>query len=113
MIYVYKAHVERVIDGDTADVTISLGFDMYLKERLRFYGIDCPETRTKDKVEKKRGLEAKQYVKKLIEGKDGTLETKKVGKFGRPLCIIFIDGLNLNEHLVKTGRAKPYFGGRR
>ena len=75
--YEYRVNILRVIDGDTVDVDIDLGFGTWIKkERVRIMGIDTPESRTRDKVEKKFGLAAKKRLKELL-GKTGTLHTKK------------------------------------
>ena len=87
--YEYRCKVIRVIDGDTVDVDIDLGFGVWLhKERVRVYGIDTPESRTRDKEEKKYGLAAKKYVQDFLSGSTVLLITKKYdakGKFGRIL----------------------------
>lgn len=114
----YKAKVMRVVDGDTIDCMIDMGFDVHHKERVRFYGVNTPETRTRDKEEKIAGLAAKEFVKaKLKENKNScVVETRlgdKKGKFGRTLGVIYVDGLNLNSALLKEGHAVPYYGGKR
>jgi len=108
--YKYKAKVINVVDGDTIDAIVDLGFKLKWETRLRLYGIDTPETRTKNLDEKKKGLEAKEYVKSKIEGKEVLIETHKKGKFGRYLATIFIDGINLNLELIKKGLAREYYG---
>jgi endonuclease YncB( thermonuclease family) len=91
--YEYKAKLDRVVDGDTVDAMIDCGFSIFKKERIRLYGIDAPESRTRDKAEKKRGLAAKARLKELIkEGKNEFLvETSidKKGKYGRLLGKLF------------------------
>jgi len=115
--YNYKAKVLRVIDGDTIDILIDLGWKIQIKDRIRFLGVDTPETRTRDKEEKKRGLEAKKYVIDKIEGKEIEIHTEKAGKFGRYLATVYyLEGkkkINLNKELVKKGLGKEYFGGKR
>ena len=76
--YTYKIELDRVIDGDTIDATIDLGFDISTKKRIRFIGIDTPESRTRDLEEKARGLAAKERVKELLEGAD-TIQLKSYG----------------------------------
>ena len=107
--YEYRAHVVRVVDGDTADVLIDLGFDISLKKRVRFTRINAYETRLgKDTTqeEKEIGLEAKEYVKNLIEGKEIILQShkEKGGKYGRYIAeIIYMkdeERINLNDELV-------------
>jgi micrococcal nuclease len=113
----YKAYVTNVVDGDTIDVTIDLGFDILVKQRLRLYGIDTPEIRTKDLVEKEAGMKAKDFVEKAILLKEVMISTykDKKGKFGRYLAEInyFKDNdsevmTSLNVELVDLGLAKIY-----
>ena len=116
--WTYRAKVIRVIDGDTVDVDIDLGFGIWQKnERVRIMGIDTPESRTRDKVEKKFGLAAKAKLKSLL-GPKPVLQTtisKKgedmKGKFGRVLGDFLVDGKKVTEIMCKTGHAVPYFGG--
>ena len=93
--YEYKAIVTRVIDGDTIDVDIQLGFDVILsKQRVRLYGIDTPESRTRDKEEKIRGLLSKDYLKdNCYVGSNIKLKSKEKGKFGRILGVIIKMGI--------------------
>ena len=116
--WTYRAKVVRVIDGDTVDVDIDLGFGIWQKnERVRIMGIDTPESRTRDKIEKKFGLAAKAKLKSLL-GPNPVLQTtisKKgedmKGKFGRVLGDFLVDGKQVTEIMCKTGHAVPYFGG--
>ena len=115
--YQYKAKITRIVDGDTVDCDIDLGFKVILaKQRIRLYGIDTPESRTRDKVEKKYGLLAKKYLVDFIEAEDYqiTLETAKGsgrGKFRRILGkILNKDGQCANEMMCDIGHAMPYFG---
>jgi len=116
--WTYRAKVVRVIDGDTVDVDIDLGFGIWQKnERVRIMGIDTPESRTRDKIEKKFGLAAKAKLKSLL-GPNPVLQTtisKKgedmKGKFGRVLGDFIIEGKQVTEIMCKTGHAVPYFGG--
>ena len=114
----YKAMVDRVIDGDTIDVVLDLGFDISYRGRIRFEGINAPESRTRDAVEKQAGLAAKRYVEDWING----LEKKVIiqtslddrGKYGRILGRILNDeGECLNDEMVSLGHATPYHGGKR
>jgi|TARA_R100001443_G_scaffold9108_1_gene18678 micrococcal nuclease len=121
--YNYKISLLRVVDGDTIDAEIDLGFDIKVKKRIRFLGINTPESRTKDLEEKAKGLAAKDRVKQLLEGcKNITLNSHGVGKFGRCLGEIqldMVDGqekltlVNLNELLINEGHAVEYHGGKR
>ena len=115
----YKASLVRVVDGDTIDVDLDLGFGVWLKkQRVRLYGINTPESRTRDLEEKKRGLAAKDRVIELIENCEElsikTILNKKArGKYGRILADIMADGINVNQTLVSEGHAVEYFGGKR
>ena len=121
--YTYNIKLLRVIDGDTIDAEIDLGFDVKIKKRIRFMGINTPESRTRDLEEKAKGLAAKDRVKQLLEGSNNIqLTSHGVGKFGRCLgeiCLDMIDGqekltlVNLNELLISEGHAIKYFGGKR
>ena len=121
--YEYKAKLERVVDGDTIDATIDLGFDVFVKKRIRFAGINAPESRTRDLKEKALGLAAKDRVKAILtENPEFTLESTELGKYGRVLGRIHIDKLDgtesltqicLNDQLVKEKHAVAYFGGKR
>ena len=121
--YTYKAILDRVVDGDTIDVHIDLGFDVSVKKRIRFMGINTPESRTRDLEEKARGLAAKDRVKQLLEGCNTIqLNSHGVGKYGRCLGELFIDMVDgqekltlesINELLIKEGHAVEYHGGKR
>ena len=117
--YEYKCKILRVVDGDTVDVDIDLGFGIVLSnERVRIMGIDTPESRTRDKVEKKFGLASKARLKSLL-GKTGILKTQinkngedMKGKFGRILGdFVAEDGRMVTDILVEEGHAVAYFGG--
>tara|TARA_B100000900_G_C20380335_1_gene634291 strand:- start:160 stop:618 length:459 start_codon:yes stop_codon:yes gene_type:complete len=119
--YEYRCRVIKVIDGDTVDVDIDLGFDIVLRdERVRIMGIDTPESRTRDKVEKKFGLASKVRLKELIGGKSGPILKTQInkkgedmrGKFGRILGdFVTDDGRLVTDILVEEGHAVAYFGG--
>ena len=121
--YNYKIKLDRVIDGDTVDAYIDLGFDISVKKRIMFMGINTPESRTRDLEEKARGLAAKDRLKVILEGaKTIQLCSRGVGKYGRclgELHIDFLDGktcltlVNVNELLIKEGHAVEYDGGKR
>ena len=117
-LYCYRATVLRVVDGDTIDVMLDLGFSVSLKERIRFYGINAPESRTRDADEKVRGLAAKAFVILWTEAHadENTIRTRidKRGKFGRILGeIINAAGVCLNDLMIEQGHAVAYFGGKR
>jgi len=118
--YEYKAKVLRVVDGDTVDVDIDLGFGIWMhKERVRMMGIDTPESRTRDKVEKAFGLASKNRLKELLPvGSIAVLKTEidrsgedKKGKFGRILGDFIIEDKRATDILIEEGHAVAYFGG--
>ena len=121
--YTYNIELLRVIDGDTIDAKIDLGFDVSVKKRIRFLGVDTPESRTRDLEEKARGLAAKDRVIQLLEGCTRIQSVSHgVGKFGRclgELSIDMVDGkesvtmVSVNELLIKEGHAVEYHGGKR
>ena len=117
--YEYSAEVLRVVDGDTLDCRIDLGFDVWVKKRIRFYGINTPESRTRDLEEKKRGVAAKARLVDLLRGDEGRfiLISHGVGKYGRVLGEILIDVedevLNVKDVLIAEGHGVEYFGGKR
>ena len=118
LMYEYSATIRRWVDGDTVDVTLDLGFDILYNNRIRLYGINTPESRTRDLEEKERGLAAKDRVKELCPvGSSITLKTTKDGrgKFGRILGEIFVPGAvqSINQLLVEEGHAVEYFGGKK
>ena len=112
--YEYNCTVERVVDGDTIDVVLHLGFDILYKSRVRLYGIDTPESRTRDKDEKARGKMAGAFLEEAIEdGEKVIIQTKlkdSRGKFGRILGDVVVDGININQLMVKCHLAVAYHG---
>tara|TARA_R110002020_G_scaffold32729_6_gene100359 strand:- start:781 stop:1116 length:336 start_codon:yes stop_codon:yes gene_type:complete len=108
--YLYDAKLIRVIDGDTVDAKIDLGFDVWVKKRIRLYGINTPETRTRDLEEKKAGIAAKERLEGLINECGGVfiLQSHGVGKYGRCLGTLFIDDTNINMLLLSEGLAEEY-----
>ena len=121
--YIYKAKLERVVDGDTVDALIDLGFDTWVKKRIRYAGVDAWESRTRNLEEKKKGLAAKARNKELIEeisARPGyfLLKSHGVGKYGRVLGEIFIqdedkNDINVNQLLIMEGHAYVYEGGKK
>ena len=118
--YEYKCKVLRIVDGDTVDIDIDLGFGIWMhRERVRIMGIDTPESRTRDKVEKAFGLASKARLKEILPiGSIQILKTEidksgedKKGKFGRILGDFLIDERRVTEILVEEGYAVAYFGG--
>ena len=113
--HIYSAKLQRVVDGDTCDALIDLGFDTWVKKRIRFFGVDTWESRTRNLEEKKKGLEAKAYVKDLLENSDEgkfLLKSHGVGKYGRVLGELFVKGheTSVNELLKENGHAYEYHG---
>ena len=114
--------IDKVLDGDTIDVTIDLGFDLYKKERVRIAGVDTPEKRTRDLEEKALGIDATNWLKKKLEdtiagdGDELAIRTELVGgmgKYGRLLGWLYIneDTISLNEQMITEGYAWEYDGG--
>ena len=113
----YKCNLVKVVDGDTVDVDIDLGFGVWLrKQRIRLYGIDTPESRTRDKVEKVYGLAAKDFLSKMLSTGEMSIKTHKdaKGKFGRILGELFmktsLGELSVNQSLVENSHAVRYYG---
>ncbi len=109
----FQAKVIRVVDGDTLDLDIDLGFHITLSERVRLMGIDTPETRTRNLVEKADGLKAKEFVIGFVADGSVVIKVHGFGKFGRPLVDLYKGSVCLNDQLVLHGLAAPYFGGKR
>ena len=107
--------VDRVVDGDTVDISIDLGFDLIKKERVRLAGIDTPEKRTKDLKEKEMGYQATEFLEMhLMEATRLTVKTEKDGKYGRMLGWLYKteeDEMSINEIMVNKGYAWSYDGG--
>ena len=121
--YQYNCKIVKIVDGDTVDVDIDLGFDVWLKkQRIRLYGVDTPESRTRDLTEKKYGLAAKAFVENYLPvGSNQILQTKMDdarGKFGRILGEFVVETewegktipSTVNEHLVRKHHAVRYYG---
>ena len=112
----YVKKVENIVDGDTIDVIIDLGFDILFASRVRLAGIDTPESRTKDLKEKKLGLESKEYLKKYLkDAKSVVIKSEKMDsseKYGRILGWVYIDGdtESLNDKMINDGYAWGYMG---
>jgi len=116
--YIYRIRsIAKVVDGDTIDADIDLGFDISLSKRIRLAGIDTPESRTKDEYEKKLGLESKEWLKKHLEGaKDIIIKTElpdSTEKYGRIIGHLYINGeeLSINNQMINEGYAWEYDGG--
>ena len=121
--YIYRGKLDRVVDGDTIDALIDVGFDIWLKKRVRFQGIDAWESRTRNLEEKAKGLEAKARLIELLDkvsNKPGYFRIRShgLGKYGRLLGEIFImdkddNQISINEKLIEEGHAYIYDGGKK
>ena len=115
----YRSNLLKIVDGDTIDVDLDLGFSVVLKkQRIRLYGINTPESRTRDLEEKKYGLAAKARLRELLESAESitvktAIDKKARGKYGRILGTVYADDINVNEKLVEEGHAIEYFGGKK
>lgn len=116
--YIYRIkEIHKVVDGDTIDASIDLGFDISLEKRIRLAGVDTPESRTADANEKKYGLESKEWLKKRCENaKDILIKTElpdSTEKYGRIIGHLFINGeqTSLNNQMISEGYAWEYAGG--
>tara|TARA_A100001011_G_scaffold390334_1_gene473566 strand:- start:760 stop:1161 length:402 start_codon:yes stop_codon:yes gene_type:complete len=111
--YEYSCKVVKIVDGDTIDVDIDLGFGVWLKkQRIRLFGIDTPESRTRDLEEKKYGLAAKEYLTKWLTSGGVTIKTQKdaKGKFGRILGEMYCYDTNVNQKMIEEHHAVKYHG---
>lgn len=114
----YKINILRVVDGDTVDARVDLGFKVHHNIRIRIYGLNTPETRTRDLEEKKRGLAAKERLKEMVSDADKIiLKSHGVGKFGRCLGSLLMstgnEEFDVAEKLISEGHGTAYFGGKR
>lgn len=107
--YNYPAKCLRVVDGDTIELEVDLGFYVKVRQKFRIYGIDSPELKSEE------GRTAKRRLAEKVEAKDVILDTikDKQEKYGRYLCVIRIDGTDIGSWMVAEGLAKPYYGGER
>tara|TARA_R100000544_G_scaffold19372_1_gene9316 strand:+ start:85 stop:519 length:435 start_codon:yes stop_codon:yes gene_type:complete len=112
--YEYGCQVTRVVDGDTIDVILDLGFSILHKCRVRLFGIDTPESRTRNKDEKVRGKLAARFLQNAIDnGAHVTLQTQlkdSKGKYGRVLASVIVDGININQSMITNHMAVRYEG---
>lgn len=110
--YHYRAKLDRVVDGDTVDLVVDLGFNIHHKVRVRLYGIDTPEIRTRDPIEKMAGLAARDFVSDWFAGHNYVyVKTYKEDKYGRILGELFVsedESFSLNEMLIDAGLASKY-----
>tara|TARA_B100000287_G_scaffold134433_1_gene126361 strand:+ start:1480 stop:1827 length:348 start_codon:yes stop_codon:yes gene_type:complete len=112
--YYYSIKVTRVVDGDTYDCMVDLGFNTWVTCRVRMYGINAPETRTRDLKEKEAGLKAKKWlIERVDKGEKVEMLSYGKGKYGRTLGELYIDGVNVNKEMVRKKLCKSYSGGKR
>ena len=111
--YEYNCQVTRVVDGDTIDVILDLGFKILHKSRVRLFGIDTPESRTRDKDEKVRGKMASKFLQDVINSGNVVIRTElkdSRGKFGRVLGTVVVNGVDINQAMCDNYLAVPYYG---
>lgn len=109
--YTYKVkEIVRIVDGDTIDLVIDVGFYIYLQQRIRLKGINAPETRTLDLQEKDKGLKAKEWLERELKDKEITIKTTKEDKYGRMLGELYTkdDCFSINERMLQEGFAVKY-----
>lgn len=117
--YDYKAKVLRVLDGDTVELLIDLGFTVFWKSTCRLYGLNTPELKSKDPQEKDKALKAKLFLVDKVQDKDIEIRSRELDKYGRPLIDIFYKDeykdimLHLNPEIIANGYAVEYFGGKK
>jgi micrococcal nuclease len=106
--YIYKARITNVVDGDTVDAVIDVGFKMTTTQRLRLAGIDTAELTSKDPVERASAQEAKLFLIQELLNKDVIIKTEKADAFGRYLATIYLSDVNVNETMLAKNLALPY-----
>lgn len=109
--YNYKIfEITKVVDGDTVDAIIDVGFNILIKKRIRLYAINAPETRTKDKKEKQRGFESKKALVSVLDIHKGniTIQSHGIGKYGRIIGELFIEGNSVSDFMISEGFAEKY-----
>lgn len=106
--YVYNAKVTNVVDGDTVDATVDLGFNVFIKVRFRLNGINSAELKDADPIKRELANRAKTRITELIKDRDVVIETRKIDKYGRYLADIYVDSLDVNQQLISEGLAVPY-----
>lgn len=108
--YIYVCEIVKVVDGDTIDCAVSLGFDVSVRQRIRLYGVDAPESRTRDLEQKKYGKASKRFVKDFLNSDYILLKTREKGKYGRYLGDFCVNDKWLCDEMVKAHHAVPYYG---
>lgn len=102
-LYTYKAKIINVVDGDTVDAAIDVGFTLTTIHRVRLLGVDTEEMNDKDPVKRSHAMAAKEYMKLILLNKNVIIQTQKSDAFGRYLAIIYLDGVCINEELIRLG----------
>jgi len=108
--YIYVCEIVKVVDGDTIDCAVSLGFDVSVRQRIRLYGVDAPESRTRDLEQKKYGKASKRFVKDFLSSDQILLKTREKGKYGRYLGDFCVADKWLCDEMIKAHHAVPYYG---
>ena len=111
--YIYRAQIVNVVDGDTVDAIIDLGFYTSAHQRLRLNGIDTPEMHSSDSSTRERAKLAKEYLAYRVLNREVTLESFGQEKYGRFLAEIYVNSESINKMLISLGHAKPYSGGKK
>tara|TARA_R110000744_G_scaffold92927_1_gene179675 strand:- start:8626 stop:9117 length:492 start_codon:yes stop_codon:yes gene_type:complete len=113
--FIYNAQLDRVIDGDTVDAWVDLGFKIKIKKRIRLMGLDTWESRTRDLDEKAKGMIAKAFTLTFLAGDGGNFKVQShgLGKYGRLLGEIWVNDISLNNELLSNGHAYEYDGGKK
>ena len=106
--FIFNAVIYNVVDGDTVDALIDLGFGIYTKQRLRLLGINASELNSKDASEREKATKAKDYLISEVLGKDVIIHSKSKDKYGRYLADIYVNDLNINDLLINKGLAEVY-----
>ena len=108
--YIYVCEIVKVVDGDTIDCAVSLGFDVSVRQRIRLYGVDAPESRTRDLETKRYGKASKKFVKDFLSSDQILLKTREKGKYGRYLGDFCVGDKWLCDEMIKAHHAVPYYG---
>ena len=108
--YIYVCEIVKVVDGDTIDCAVSLGFDVSVRQRIRLYGVDAPESRTRDLETKRYGKASKKFVKDFLSSDHILLKTREKGKYGRYLGDFCVADKWLCDEMIKAHHAVPYYG---
>lgn len=106
--YVYHATILNIVDGDTVDAEVDLGFNIFFKLRLRLNGINTMELRDPDPAKRELSVRAKTRITELLLGRKVIIESRKIDKYGRYLADIYLDSVNINQQLITEGLAVPY-----